>query len=314
MSTTAATQASPVHHLGGHRRDVHRPGAVRRGPSSSACTSRPRPPTTCSRGSRRPSARPPRPRALAVARAARRHLGLRLLDDPLHQRHPAGQGRPHRVHHHAGPPRRPAYKEGGKDQLAQLGHAVPKPYVPAPAHLRAHRAGAGRRRGRDAARRGRGPRGDRRASRELEVEAVGVCLLWAPLNPEHELRVGELLAEMLPASRSRSATRSTASSASTGGLRDRHRRVAQAADAPPPDRHRRAAARAELPGRAADGHPCLGRRPAPRPDRRAAAADGRLRARRWRRSPGCFYGQAEPAPTATTSSSSTPAARRSTPA
>lgn len=34
--------------------------------------------------------------------------------------------------------------------------------------------------------------------RELEVEAVGVCLLWSITNPAHELRVGELLAERLP--------------------------------------------------------------------------------------------------------------------
>ena len=34
--------------------------------------------------------------------------------------------------------------------------------------------------------------------RELEVEAVGVCLLWSPLNPVHELRVGALIEEILP--------------------------------------------------------------------------------------------------------------------
>ncbi|MGE5408061.1 MAG: hydantoinase/oxoprolinase family protein [Syntrophothermus sp.] len=33
---------------------------------------------------------------------------------------------------------------------------------------------------------------------ELEVEAVAVCLLWSIVNPEHELRVGELLEEHLP--------------------------------------------------------------------------------------------------------------------
>ena len=33
---------------------------------------------------------------------------------------------------------------------------------------------------------------------ELEIEAVGVCLLWSIVNPAHELRVGELLAEHLP--------------------------------------------------------------------------------------------------------------------
>ena len=33
---------------------------------------------------------------------------------------------------------------------------------------------------------------------ELDVEAVGVCLLWSIVNPVHERRVGELLAEHLP--------------------------------------------------------------------------------------------------------------------
>jgi N-methylhydantoinase A len=34
--------------------------------------------------------------------------------------------------------------------------------------------------------------------RELKVEAVAVCLLWSIVNPDHELRVGELLAMNLP--------------------------------------------------------------------------------------------------------------------
>ena len=34
--------------------------------------------------------------------------------------------------------------------------------------------------------------------RELEVEAIGVCLLWSTLNPVHEQRVGELIEEILP--------------------------------------------------------------------------------------------------------------------
>jgi N-methylhydantoinase A len=33
---------------------------------------------------------------------------------------------------------------------------------------------------------------------ELDVEAVGVCLLWSVVNPAHELRIGELLDELLP--------------------------------------------------------------------------------------------------------------------
>ncbi len=34
--------------------------------------------------------------------------------------------------------------------------------------------------------------------KELEIEAVGVCLLWSIANGSHELRVGELLTEHLP--------------------------------------------------------------------------------------------------------------------
>ena len=34
--------------------------------------------------------------------------------------------------------------------------------------------------------------------KQLDVEAIAVCLLWSILNPVHELRVGELLAEHLP--------------------------------------------------------------------------------------------------------------------
>ncbi len=34
--------------------------------------------------------------------------------------------------------------------------------------------------------------------RELEIEAVAVCLLWSIVNPAHELRLGELLAQHLP--------------------------------------------------------------------------------------------------------------------
>ena len=34
--------------------------------------------------------------------------------------------------------------------------------------------------------------------RELNVEAIGVCLLWSIVNPVHEARVGELIQEILP--------------------------------------------------------------------------------------------------------------------
>ena len=43
--------------------------------------------------------------------------------------------------------------------------------------------------------------------RRLEVEAIAVCLLWSIVNPAHELRVGELLAQAVcRSSRSRSLT------------------------------------------------------------------------------------------------------------
>jgi len=34
--------------------------------------------------------------------------------------------------------------------------------------------------------------------RDERVEAIGVCLLWSIANPAHELRIGELIAEILP--------------------------------------------------------------------------------------------------------------------
>ena len=34
--------------------------------------------------------------------------------------------------------------------------------------------------------------------RAKNVEAVSVCLLWSPINPQHELRIGEILADHLP--------------------------------------------------------------------------------------------------------------------
>ena len=34
--------------------------------------------------------------------------------------------------------------------------------------------------------------------RELRAEAVAFCLIWSTVNPEHELRIGELLEEHWP--------------------------------------------------------------------------------------------------------------------
>jgi len=89
------------------------------------------------------------------------------------------------------------YKEGGKDDVHNMTTTFPKPYV--------------RRRMSfelterilsdgaiavplDAAE----VRGVLERLGELETEAIGVCLLWSPLNPVHEERVGELIEEVLP--------------------------------------------------------------------------------------------------------------------
>ena len=57
--------------------------------------------------------------------------------------------------------------------------------------------------------------------RREDVESVAVCLLHAYVNPEHERRVGEILAEELPGCPSRSRPRSPPSSASTCARRRR---------------------------------------------------------------------------------------------
>ena len=36
------------------------------------------------------------------------------------------------------------------------------------------------------------------AARSAQVEAIGVCLLWSVVNPAHELRVAELIGQLLP--------------------------------------------------------------------------------------------------------------------
>ena len=89
------------------------------------------------------------------------------------------------------------YREGGKDQPLNIAIPYPDPYVPRSLTFEVrerilsdgsialpldeqHLLGII----------------DRLA--ELEVEAVGVCLLWSVANPVHEKRVGELLAQKLP--------------------------------------------------------------------------------------------------------------------
>jgi N-methylhydantoinase A len=89
------------------------------------------------------------------------------------------------------------YKEGGKDQVYNWVIPFPEPYIPRNLTFElTERVLA---------------EGDvavpldeaevRRVLarlRDLEVEAVAVCLLWAPMEPAHELRVAELIEEMLP--------------------------------------------------------------------------------------------------------------------
>ena len=89
------------------------------------------------------------------------------------------------------------FREGGRTEIFDLSKPYPEPYVPraltfeVPERI--------------------GPAGEvlrpldepalrvmLDAVREQEVEAVAVCLLWSIVNPAHELRVGELLDELLP--------------------------------------------------------------------------------------------------------------------
>ena len=68
--------------------------------------------------------------------------------------------------------------------------------------------------------------------RKKRIEAVGVCLLWSIVNPIHELRVGELLAEHLPGVACHPVAPAQPDHAGVPArLVDLHRRLAQAADA-----------------------------------------------------------------------------------
>jgi N-methylhydantoinase A len=89
------------------------------------------------------------------------------------------------------------YKEGGKDQVHNWAMAFPKPYVPR--RLTFEITGRVLADGSIAV-----PLDEDEVRAvltrlaELEVEAIGVCLLWSPANPAHEIRVGELIEELLP--------------------------------------------------------------------------------------------------------------------
>lgn len=89
------------------------------------------------------------------------------------------------------------FREGGRAHPFDFSHAYPEPYVPR--HLTfeiPERIGS---RG-EVAR----PLDEVRTRAVLEevaasgAEAIGVCLLWSTMNPDHELRVGELARALLP--------------------------------------------------------------------------------------------------------------------
>ena len=89
------------------------------------------------------------------------------------------------------------FREGGRTEIFDLSKPYPEPYVPRALTFEVRER--------------IGPAGEvlkpldeeaLRATlhevRASDVEAVGVCLLWSIVNPAHEVRVGELLAELLP--------------------------------------------------------------------------------------------------------------------
>jgi N-methylhydantoinase A len=89
------------------------------------------------------------------------------------------------------------FREGGRTEIFDLSKPYPEPYVPRALTFQVPER--------------IGPAGevlrplDEEAMRSTleqlrgrDVEAVAVCLLWSIVNPVHELRVGELLEELLP--------------------------------------------------------------------------------------------------------------------
>jgi N-methylhydantoinase A len=89
------------------------------------------------------------------------------------------------------------YKEGGKDQTHNWAVPFPKPYVPRRLTFeiteRILSDGTIAIEINDDE-----VRGVLERLANLEVEAVGVCLLWSFVNSAHELRVGELIEKVLP--------------------------------------------------------------------------------------------------------------------
>jgi N-methylhydantoinase A len=88
-------------------------------------------------------------------------------------------------------------KEGGKSEPHNLQVEYPDPYIPRQLTFEITE--------RINAEGGIELALDEKLSRELlatfsaqKIEAVSVCLLWSIANPEHELRIGELISELLP--------------------------------------------------------------------------------------------------------------------
>lgn len=88
-------------------------------------------------------------------------------------------------------------REGGRDRPFDHSRPFPAPYVPrALTYEVAERVGAGGEIVEPLDEEALGAVCDELAAQA--VEAVAVCLLWSVVEPAHELRVGELLAERLP--------------------------------------------------------------------------------------------------------------------
>jgi N-methylhydantoinase A len=89
------------------------------------------------------------------------------------------------------------YKEGGKEQVHNWAMPFPKPYVPRSLTFEVTErilsdGGVAIPLDEDEVRR------VARRLADLGIEAVGVCLLWSVVNPEHELSIARILEESLP--------------------------------------------------------------------------------------------------------------------
>ena len=185
---------------GRHRRNVHRPGDRGRRRATRLSTRARRVPSDPVKGILNVF-------EVAAARArasrARELLGSRRDAGPRHharaQRGADRQDRANGLPHDRGPPGHPAAARGRAHRRLRPRPAIPRALRAALAHLRgaasasAPTARCSKPLDEDGARatldRGSASWASRRSA---------VCLLWSIVNPAHELRVGELLAEHLP--------------------------------------------------------------------------------------------------------------------